>query len=1024
MSMKNFNGLGIKQTSAFHPNPNRWAWSVWLTGKHGELQKIDRVTYGLHPCFPNPTRIIRSSDNRFLLSISEQEDTWGTFTLTLRVVWKNGAHQRGQVNLDFKDSNGQSAPHLLEPSPQATTEELFQLAKRMKAKKAFGYARQMLERARLRTTSSTSPEFLETLIQQQALCTYKDADLPFNGRLDQALNILENCRHGLRQTDNPETLGLAGAIYKRKWEVNPQRGFLERSYYYYDCGYQSMRRMDPAHKEYDGGAYTGINASFILDLLAKEEEQEGGHAPQTPVVPQERRDQANTIRHQLIKTLSAFSPDKKNWWISATLAEAHVGISVSAEKGSETVDHYEQAATVLRTALENHPPPDWEKESTTLQIAALLQLHDRDSPSPETSENPGGVKVLRVLVPEYSGIKRAFRGKLGLALSGGGFRASLFHIGVLARLAELDLLREVEVLSCVSGGSIIGAHYYLELRKLLQEKPDKEITKEDYCTLIRRIQEEFLAGVQQNIRTRVAADWLNNVKMVLWPSRYSRTQRLGELYEHHLFARIQDGEQHQPRWLNECFIQPRMTSKEERPEEEFETGFSPKLHNWRRQAKVPILILNATTLNTGHNWQFTASWMGEPGSHLNGHIDVNDHFVPVYYGQAPERHKDVRLGHAVAASSCVPGLFDPLVLEGLYPERTVRLVDGGVHDNQGVQGLLDQDCTFIIVSDASGQMGSDPNPSPGAFGTFLRTNSILQARVRLAQFQDVEARQRALLLKDLIFFHLKQDLDRKVVSPIGPAPFESSKPITQGEQVATKTSYGIEKNVQMFLSEIRTDLDSFTDLEAYALMTSGYRMAEKTTSHLIDHGQAQNDRVDWSFLTIEKALQGDADATPDSQTLHKHLQVGSKIAFKVWSLSPVLRSVSYASVTSLFVLGLWLVTNTSFADTQFSWTISWTVGSLLLFLAVMVLPKMLGPWVGQFGDLLHYRDTLKRMAIGAGMSIIGFLGAWVHLLIFDRMFLSLGRVKIPTQGQNGHTPHPTESHQSALYKLRTKATLE
>jgi predicted acylesterase/phospholipase RssA len=32
-------------------------------------------------------------------------------------------------------------------------------------------------------------------------------------------------------------------------------------------------------------------------------------------------------------------------------------------------------------------------------------------------------------------------GKVGLALSGGGFRASLFHIGVLARLAELDVLR-------------------------------------------------------------------------------------------------------------------------------------------------------------------------------------------------------------------------------------------------------------------------------------------------------------------------------------------------------------------------------------------------------------------------------------------------------------------------------------------------------------------------------------------------------------------------------------------------------
>lgn len=52
-------------------------------------------------------------------------------------------------------------------------------------------------------------------------------------------------------------------------------------------------------------------------------------------------------------------------------------------------------------------------------------------------------------------------GKLGLALSGGGFRASFFHLGVLARLAEEGLLRQVEVISTVSGGSIIGAAYYV-----------------------------------------------------------------------------------------------------------------------------------------------------------------------------------------------------------------------------------------------------------------------------------------------------------------------------------------------------------------------------------------------------------------------------------------------------------------------------------------------------------------------------------------------------------------------------------
>ncbi|TMP28955.1 patatin, partial [Pseudoalteromonas rubra] len=56
-------------------------------------------------------------------------------------------------------------------------------------------------------------------------------------------------------------------------------------------------------------------------------------------------------------------------------------------------------------------------------------------------------------MPQVSAI---MQGKTGLALSGGGFRASLYHIGVLAALAEQDQLRHIEVISCVSGGSIIG----------------------------------------------------------------------------------------------------------------------------------------------------------------------------------------------------------------------------------------------------------------------------------------------------------------------------------------------------------------------------------------------------------------------------------------------------------------------------------------------------------------------------------------------------------------------------------------
>src|SRR5690242_2053987 len=51
--------------------------------------------------------------------------------------------------------------------------------------------------------------------------------------------------------------------------------------------------------------------------------------------------------------------------------------------------------------------------------------------------------------------------RIGLALSGGGARAIAFHLGCLRALDELGLLRQVSVLSTVSGGSVIGAAYSL-----------------------------------------------------------------------------------------------------------------------------------------------------------------------------------------------------------------------------------------------------------------------------------------------------------------------------------------------------------------------------------------------------------------------------------------------------------------------------------------------------------------------------------------------------------------------------------
>ena len=47
--------------------------------------------------------------------------------------------------------------------------------------------------------------------------------------------------------------------------------------------------------------------------------------------------------------------------------------------------------------------------------------------------------------------------RIGIALSGGGFRAAAYHLGTFRKLEELGLLDKIDLFSCVSGGSIAGA---------------------------------------------------------------------------------------------------------------------------------------------------------------------------------------------------------------------------------------------------------------------------------------------------------------------------------------------------------------------------------------------------------------------------------------------------------------------------------------------------------------------------------------------------------------------------------------
>jgi len=66
----------------------------------------------------------------------------------------------------------------------------------------------------------------------------------------------------------------------------------------------------------------------------------------------------------------------------------------------------------------------------------------------------------------------AWKPRIAVAMSGGGFRASLFHLGVLRRLAELGWLKRVDALSTVSGGSIIGALVAINWQRWIDEGAD------------------------------------------------------------------------------------------------------------------------------------------------------------------------------------------------------------------------------------------------------------------------------------------------------------------------------------------------------------------------------------------------------------------------------------------------------------------------------------------------------------------------------------------------------------------------
>ncbi len=831
--------------------------------------------------------------------------------------------------------------------PIGPAEERLALAKQLSDLNLIGYGRQVLEKA---DVANASPELKARVLRRLAVLTAKDQELPLDTRLKKAESILTTLLPSTHETQVKQDIyGSLGGVFKQRFYAYALVDDLRRSLEYYEAGYQ-LEANDTFW------AYVAINTAFMRDLLNLNSQGS------TESTAKNDKESPEAIRARVIATLagkSAASPDAEGYWKLCTLAEAYLGIGDTESA---------MACTAKAAEAKHHP---WETETAVRQLVQLarIQARKRGGDISHLEQSPEWLAVKPLLGKAAVGAESFLRGKVGLALSGGGFRASLYHIGVLAKLAEFDMLRNVEVISSVSGGSIVAAYYYLKLKQLLESTPDEEITQDHYVKLVREMELDFLAGIQKNLRTRMLIGSRSNLQ-VLTSRRSSTTQRLANLYESILYRPLVP-KQDNSLTMDELLVAPSGESE----------NFYPQYDNWGRQAKVPILILNSTTLNSCHNWQFTAKYMGEPPVRaVDAEIDANDRFRRMYYDDAPEEYKKFPMSYAVAASACVPGLFDPLLLDKLYEDPTtgdsydVKLVDGGVFDNQGVASLLDQDCSVLLVSDACGQTGLEDDPDTTRFSTMSRSNNILMARVREAQYLLLASLRDAHLLRGLMYVHLKKDLNAKPIDWLG-----CNDP-TPNPEDSLLTKYGVRRDVQEALADIRTDLDSFSDVEADALMYSGYRMTEHEFRACISgFGNGAPPESGWRFLGIEPIARATRESL-DLDKLRKALKVGHEVWGKAFQLMLGAYWKYWLGTVAVVVLGI-------VGYTDWNWHRLFSPVRLIVILALAALAVKL------FEKVLakvRYRNSVLQMVGSFLLVAVGWVLLTLHLRIIDPIYLRYG----------------------------------
>jgi predicted acylesterase/phospholipase RssA len=259
----------------------------------------------------------------------------------------------------------------------------------------------------------------------------------------------------------------------------------------------------------------------------------------------------------------------------------------------------------------------------------------------------------------------------GLCLSGGGYRAMVFHIGVLWRLYEAGLLRNVKRISSVSGGSITAGMLALKWRKLSFNPA--------------QLKTDFVPEVVTPLRGLAGEtiDFDSVVLGVFLPGSIS--DRIASAYDEHLF----DG-----------------ATLQDMPDE-------------------PRFVINATNVQSGVLWRFMKPYMRD---YRVG--EVKNPTVPLAKAVAASSAFPPVLSPCVLRlkeSDFTPGSGTDLQRRPFTTR--VFLTDGGVYDNLGLETVWKRYQT-VLVSDAGGQLEPEEEPNSDPALHTYRVLNVIDNQVR------------------------------------------------------------------------------------------------------------------------------------------------------------------------------------------------------------------------------------------------------------------------------------------------------